>query len=69
MSQMMDGMGSDMRGMKMSATPEWTALTDSVKEDLAELSNLKGQALSARMQAHADRVRRLLAMHEQMMGK
>ena len=42
MSQMMDGMGSDMRGMKMSGTPTWTALTDSVKQDLAELPNLKG---------------------------
>jgi hypothetical protein len=69
MSQMMDGMGSDMRGMKMSATPEWNALTDSVKEDLAELPNLKGQALSTRMRDHAERVKRLIAMHEKMMGE
>ncbi|MGH9893451.1 MAG: hypothetical protein ACREA0_15975 [bacterium] len=69
MSQMMDGMGADMRGMKMSGSPEWTALTDSVKQDLAELPNLKGQALAARMRAHAERVRRLMAMHEKMMGK
>jgi hypothetical protein len=69
MSQMMDGMGADMRGMNMSASPEWSALTDSVKEDLAELPNLKGQERSARMRTHADRVKRLLAMHEQMMGK
>jgi hypothetical protein len=69
MSQMMDGMGADMRGMKMSGTPEWTALTDSVKQDLAELPDLKGQALSARMRVHAERVRRLIAMHEEMMGK
>ncbi|HEY3012520.1 MAG TPA: hypothetical protein VGJ36_07230 [Gemmatimonadales bacterium] len=66
MSRMMDGMGSDMRGMKMAGTPEWTALTDSVKQDLADLPNLKGQELSTRMQAHADRVKRLMAMHEQM---
>jgi hypothetical protein len=69
MSQMMDGMGADMRGMKMSGTPEWNALTDSVKQDLADLPNLKGQELSARMRGHADRVKRLLAMHEKMMGK
>jgi hypothetical protein len=69
MSQMMDGMGADMRGMRMSGTPEWTALTDSVKQDLAELPNLKGQALSTRMRAHADRVRRLIELHEKMMGK
>jgi hypothetical protein len=68
MSQMMDRMGADMRGMNMPASPEWTALTDSVKQDLAELPSLKGQALSARMRAHADRVKRLLAMHEKMMG-
>jgi hypothetical protein len=69
MSQMMDGMGADMRNMKMSGTPERNALTDSVKRDLAELPNLKGQALSARMRGHTDRVKRLLAMHEEMMGK
>jgi hypothetical protein len=69
MSQMMDGMGGDMRNMKMAGTQEWNALTDSVKQDLAELPNLKGQELSARMRGHADRVKRLLAMHEQMMGK
>jgi hypothetical protein len=69
MSRMMDGMGADMRGMKMSGSPEWNALTDSVKQDLAELPNLEGQALSARMRAHGERVRRLMAMHEKMMGK
>lgn len=68
MSRMMDGMGSDMRGMNMTATPAWNALADSVRQDLAELTNLEGQELSTRMQAHADRVRRLVAMHERMMG-
>ena len=67
MSQMMDQMGSEMRQMKMSEAPEWSALTDSVKQYLAELPSLKGQALSARMRAHAGRVRRLMAAHEQMM--
>jgi hypothetical protein len=67
MSQMMDQMGGEMRQMKMAETPEWSALTDSVKQDLADLPNLKGKALSARMQAHADRVRRLISAHEQMM--
>lgn len=69
MSQMLDAMGADMRGMKMSGGPAWSALTDSVKQDLAELPNLKGEALSTRMQAHTDRVRRLMAMHQQMMAK
>jgi hypothetical protein len=67
MSQMMDQMGGEMRQMKMAGTPEWTALTDSVREDLAELPSLKGPALSARMRAHADRVQRLISSHQQMM--
>jgi hypothetical protein len=68
MSQMMDQMGGEMRQMKMSETPGWRALTDSVKQDLAELPSLKGQALSARMRAHAGRVQRLMKAHEQMMN-
>lgn len=67
MSQMLDQMGGEMRQMKMSEPPEWSALTDSVRQDLAELPSLKGQALSTRMRAHAARVQRLLASHEQMM--
>jgi hypothetical protein len=66
MSQMLDGMGSDMRGMNMPAGQEWTALSDSVKQDLADLPGLHGQELSTRMGAHADRVQRLMGMHEQM---
>jgi hypothetical protein len=69
MSQMLDGMGSDMRGMNMSAGQEWTALSDSVKQDLADLPGLQGQELSTRMRAHAGRVQRLIAAHEQMMSK
>jgi len=67
MSQMMDQMGGEMRQMKMAETPEWSALTDSVKQDLAELPSLKGQALSVRMRAHAGRVQRLITAHEGMM--
>jgi len=67
MSRMMDGMGSDMRGMNMTASAEWTALTDSVKRDLAELPGLEGQALADRMRGHTERVRRLMVMHEGMM--
>lgn len=66
-SQMMDQMGGEMRQMKMAETPGWSALTDSVKQDLADLPGLKGQALSTRMRAHADRMKRLMAMHMQMM--
>jgi hypothetical protein len=67
MSQMMDQMGADMRRMNMSADANWNALTDSVKADLADLPGLQRNELSARMKAHAGRMRRLMAMHEGMM--
>jgi hypothetical protein len=67
MSHMMDRMGSDMRSMQMGGDAKWNDLVDSVKADLAELPGLQGKELSARMKAHADRVQRLLAMHEGMM--
>jgi len=67
MSRMLDGMGTDMRGMNMTGDSAWVALTDSVKRDLAELPGLEAQVLADRMRAHGERVRRLLAMHERMM--
>ena len=68
MSQMLDGMGTDMRGMNMTGDAAWTALTDSVKRDLADLPGLEGEALATRMRAHGERVQRLLAMHERMIA-
>jgi hypothetical protein len=68
MSQMMDQMGGEMRQMQMAETADWSALADSVRQDLAELPGLSGNALSSRMQAHAARVRRLIAMHKRMIG-
>ena len=67
MSEMMDRMGGEMRQMQMAENSEWSALTDSIRQDLAELPSLTGQKLQTRMRAHAERVRRLLGAHEQMM--
>jgi hypothetical protein len=53
--------------MNMSASGGWTALTDSIKLDLAELPGLSGQKLQARMRAHGERVQRLMAEHQKMM--
>lgn len=44
MSQMMDRVAGDMRGLQMSAPPAWNALTDSVKQDLAQLPNLRAKS-------------------------
>ena len=66
-SQMLDAMGSDMTMMNMRPDSAWTALTDSVKRDLADLPSLSGRALETRVMAHGGRMRRLLDMHGAMM--
>ncbi len=68
-SRMLDAMGADMTVMGMKPDPAWTALTDSIKQDLADLPALSGRALDARLKAHIDRMRRLMAMHESMMQR
>jgi hypothetical protein len=66
-SQMMDAMGADMRSRHMTPGAGWSALSDSVRQDLAELPALSGAALQTRMRAHLDRMRRLMGQHESMM--
>jgi hypothetical protein len=63
-SAMLDAMGADMRGMRMTSDPAWEALTDSVKRDLAELQGLSGKAAAGRMRGHHARMSRLMDAHE-----
>lgn len=65
-SRLMDGMGADMRSMGMAPDSAWTAVSDSVRRDLAELPTLSGDGLKRRMAAHIGRMRRLMVMHEGM---
>ena len=51
----------------MPGDTAWTALTDSVRRDLADLPALAGRPLQVRVRAHVERMRRLLDMHERMM--
>ncbi len=68
-SQMLDAMGADMMAMHMAPDSAWSALSDSVRRDLADLPGLSGQPLKARMEAHAERMRRFMAMHQAMMKR
>ena len=68
-SRMLDAMGSDMRMMGMPGDSAWTALADSVRQDLAVLPTLSGRVLETRMRAHDMRMRRLIDMHAGMMHK
>ncbi|MBA2291464.1 MAG: hypothetical protein H0W15_03295 [Gemmatimonadales bacterium] len=66
-TRMMDAMGTDMRGKGMQPSPAWTALSDSVRQDLAEMPKLSGKGLTTSLQAHAARMQRMMVMHEGMM--
>ena len=66
-SRMMDAMGADMRGMGMKPDSAWAGLSDSLRQDLAELPGLSGAPLQARMLAHIGQMRRMMAMHREMM--
>lgn len=66
--ELLDAMGADMAMMGMSADTAWSALTDSVRLDLAALPGLSASALVTRVRAHVGRMQRLLAMHERMAG-
>lgn len=66
-SRMLDAMGADMTGMAMKPDPTWTALTDSIRRDLADLPALSGRPLDARLKAHIGRMRQLMTMHDGMM--
>jgi hypothetical protein len=69
MSRMMDAMGADMRGMHMQPDAAWASLSDSLRQDLADLPGLAGAALQARIQAHVARMRRMMTMHAGMMKR
>lgn len=60
-------MNSDMQSMKMTVSPEWTALMDSVRRDLVTMPALRGRELESFMSAHQARVERLMGMHRSMM--
>jgi hypothetical protein len=65
--RMMDAMGADMQGRNMKPDAGWSALSDSVRQDLSELPNLSGAALKSRMEEHIGRMQRMMAMHQAMM--
>jgi hypothetical protein len=67
-SQMMSAMMANMQARGVAPSPEWKALRDSVTRDMAELPKLQGDSLRSRMQAHADRMHRLMGLQAQAMG-
>jgi len=65
----LERMDREMATMNMAASGLWQALADSVRRDLSALNALAGEAFVLRMRAHAGRLRRLIDMHQRMMGR
>ena len=69
--QMMDSaltsMNDEMRRRNMS-TPEWTALADSLRQDLDRMAGMSASEIPAFMRGHRDRMMRFMQMHRTMMG-
>lgn len=64
----LDRMSGEMGAMDMAAGDAWRALSDSVRRDLTALPTLEGEPFVLRMRANAGRLRRLIELHERMMG-
>lgn len=60
-------MDREMGTMTMPPDGAWQALRDSVREDLAALRTMAGEAFVLRMRGHVGRLRRLIERHESMM--
>ena len=67
-ANMLQQMDTDMRGMQMAGDTSWTALADSVRQDLTQLPDVSSAELPGFMERHRGRVERLMTRHEQMMG-
>lgn len=67
-ANMLQQMDTEMRGMQMAGDTSWTALADSVRQDLTQLPEVSAAELPEFMERHRGRVERLIARHELMMG-
>ena len=65
---MMDQMNREMQGMNKAADPKWTALADSLRDDMAKMNAMSGAEMESFMTLHRGRMSRLMEMHGSMMG-
>jgi len=68
LGNMMGQMNREMEGMNMAADPQWSALADSLRDDLVRMPEMSGAQMQAFMPGHHARVSRLMEMHGGMMG-
>jgi hypothetical protein len=67
-SEMMNAMMANMQERGVAPSDEWKALQDSLIQDMAEMPRLQGESLRSRMQSHAERMHRLMALQARALG-
>jgi hypothetical protein len=67
-SEMMSAMMANMQERGVAPSAEWKALRDSLTQDMAAMPSLQGESLRSRMQSHAARMHRLMALQAQALG-
>jgi UDP-N-acetylglucosamine transferase subunit ALG13 len=67
-ADMLAQMNREMSDMSMTGDTAWNALADSLRDDLARVSDMTAPKLQAFMNEHAARVTRMMQMHRRMMG-
>jgi len=64
---LMAQMKMDMSDMKLLADPKWSALMDSVRNDVSRMPEMNSADLAKAVPAHHARLIRLMEMHQNMM--
>src|SRR6187397_1808911 len=59
---------NDERRRRNMSTPEWTALSDSLRQDLDRMAGMSASEIPAFMRGQRDRMMRFMQMHLTMMG-
>ena len=67
-ANMLAQMNQQMQGMHMTASAQWSALVDSLRQDLVHMPEMSPKELKDFMPAHRARITRLMGMHRSMMG-
>lgn len=65
---MLAQMNREMRDMNMTGDAGWTALMDSVRQDVLRMPEMAGAQMRGFMPGHQARVTRLMQLHREMMA-
>ena len=69
LANMLSQMNQEMRSMNVSGDPQWTAMADSIRQDLIHMPEMSPEELKRAMPAHHTRVTSLMEMHRKMTSK